>query len=181
MNLDHFSDFCRQANQDGVLFYYTGDFSQNVVAAMTDTLKQRMDSAGIDGPQRRRIFSTFVEMAQNVMHYADDVGLGKTGILGVGRDRNDRYYVVCGNPVRAEHVERIRSKVEPLRSMTLDEIKRAYREQLRNEAHENDAISRGAGLGFLTVAREASEPIEYQIVYRSDGQPHAEFYLRATL
>ena len=168
MNLTHFADFCEQAVRDGVLFYYTGEFSQNVIGAMSDTLKQRLDAAGVSGPSRRKLFSTFVEMSQNIMHYANtEEGNGsKVGALAIGRNGDNKYWIVSGNPVRIEHVERIKGKVEPLRSMTLDEIKTAYREQLRNDEHDKDAVSRGAGLGFLTVAREASEPIEYQIVYR---------------
>lgn len=181
MKLSHFSDFCAQAIKDGMLFYYTGEFSQNVIGAMSDTLKHRLESVGVSGPSRRKIFSTFIEMTQNVMHYADPEPDGaKVGALAVGQD-GDKYYVVCGNPVRVEYVERIKEKVEPLRSMTVDEIKVAYREQLRNDEHENDAVSRGAGLGFLTVARDSSEPLEYQIVYRSERQDYAEFYLRAAI
>lgn len=182
MNLTHFADFCEKAVQDGVLFYYKGEFSQNVIATMSDTLKQRLDAVGVSGPARRKLFSSFVEMSQNIMHYAD-VGAGngsKTGALAVGKS-DARYWIVAGNPVRVEHVERIKQKVEPLRSMTVDEIKAAYREQLRNDEHEKDAISRGAGLGFLTVAREASEPLEYQIVFRSGEQEYADFYLRASI
>lgn len=181
MNLSHFADFCEQAGKDGVLFYYKGEFSQNVIGAMSDTLKQRLDVIGIDGPARRKLFSTFVEMSQNIMHYANgDADQGeKTGMLAVGKNGNSKYWIVAGNPVRLDHVERIKAKVEPLRSMTIGEIKAAYREQLRNDEHDKDSVSRGAGLGFLTVAREASEPLEYRIVLRSDR--HAEFYLRASI
>jgi len=183
MNLSHFADFCEQAVKDGVLFYYTGEFSQNVIGAMTDTLKQRLDAVGVSGPARRKLFSTFVEMSQNIMHYADAAPSGgaKVGALAVGKTGDSKYWIVSGNPVRVEHVERIKGKVEPLRTMTIDEIKAAYREQLRNDDHEQDAVSRGAGLGFLTVAREASEPLQYQIVYRSEQQEYAEFYLRAAI
>ena len=150
---------------------------------MSDTLKQRLDAAGVSGPMRRKVFSTFIEMAQNIMHYADEpTAKGcKVGALAIGQKEDKRYWIVSGNPVRIEHVERIKSKVEPLRTMTIDEIKTAYREQLRNDEHEKDGLSRGAGLGFLTVAREASEPIDYQIVYRSDQHEYAEFYLRAAI
>jgi len=183
MNLSHFADFCEQAVRDGILFYYTGEFSQNVIGAMTDTLKQRLDAAGVSGPARRKLFSTFVEMSQNIMHYANEATTdgAKVGALAIGRNGDNKFYIVSGNPVRVEHVERIKGKVEPLRSMTIDEIKAAYREQLRNDEHDKDTVSRGAGLGFLTVAREASEPIEYQIVYRSAQADYAEFYLRAAI
>lgn len=183
MRLENFSDFCNLASNNGILFYYTGEFSQNVIGAMSDSLKQQLDSVGVSGPARRKVFSTFVEMAQNIMHYADGeaVAAGRLGALAVGR-HEERFFVMCGNPVKIEHVERIRNKLEPLRIMNLDEIKAAYRQQLRNDEHDKDAISRGAGLGFLTVARESAEPLEYQIVFssqRNDG--HAEFYLRATI
>lgn len=184
MRLENFSNFCDLAADSGILFYYTGEFSQNVIGAMSDSLRQQLESVGASGPARRKVFSTFIEMAQNVMHYANngDGGDGpRVGAMAVGR-HDDRFFVMCGNPVRVEHVERIRDKLEPLRAMTLDEIKVAYREQLRNDGHGKDAISRGAGLGFLTVARESTAPLEYQIVFssqRSDG--HAEFYLRATI
>lgn len=182
MNLTSFSDFCAQAVKDGMLFYYTGEFSKNVIGAMSDTLRHRLDSTSLSAPMRRKIFSTFVELSQNVLHYADPEADGsKIGALAVGHN-GERYYVMCGNPVRVEYVDRIKEKVEPLRSMTVEEIKQAYREQLRNDAHEEeDRFSRGAGLGFLTVARDASEPIEYQIVYRSSNQDYAEFYLRAAI
>ncbi|HTH93999.1 MAG TPA: SiaB family protein kinase [Rhodocyclaceae bacterium] len=182
MNLTNFSDFCTQAVQDGMLFFYTGEFSKNVIGAMSDALRSRLEGTSLSAPMRRKVFSTFVEMSQNVLHYADPESDGtKVGALAVGRN-GDKYFVMSGNPVRVEYVDRIKDKVEPLRTMTLDEIKAAYREQLRNDEHEQtDTQSRGAGLGFLTVARDASEPIEYQIVYRSAHQEYAEFYLRAAI
>ena len=182
MRLENFNAFCDFAANNGVLFYYTGDFSQNVIGAMSDSLRQRLDSINASGPARRKVFSTFVEMAQNIMHYSDRDAVGdRRGALAVGR-QGERFFVMCGNPVRVEHVVRIREKLEPLRTMSLDEIKAAYRRQLRNEEHEKDTISRGAGLGFLTVAREATEPIEYQIVLSSrENDGRAEFYLRATI
>lgn len=183
MNLAHFAGFCEQAVKDGILFYYTGEFSPNVIGAMADTLRQRLDAVGVSGPARRKIFSSFVEMSQNIMHYAAAATAAgaKVGALAIGRNGDRKYWIVSGNPVPIEHVERIKNKIEPLRTMTIEEIKAAYREQLRNEEHAQDRVSRGAGLGFLTVAREASEPLDYQIVYRSVQQGHAEFYLRAAI
>lgn len=184
MNLGAFTDFCSRAAGGGVLFYYTGEFTQNVVATMGDTVRQRLEAVGASGPARRKVFSAFVEMAQNILHYADPTpGGGKRiGALAVGRNDDGKFYVLCANPVRVDQVERLRGRLEPLRAMTHDEIRIAYREQLRNDAHEHtDTTSRGAGLGFLTVAREASEPISYQITHRSGEDAYAEFYLRAAV
>lgn len=187
MQIDLFNAFRDSAADNGILFYYTGAFSQNVVAAIGDTLKARLDAVGASQSARRKVFSTFVEMAQNILHYAhpaETAGDAKQGALAVGRD-GERFFVVCGNPIRLEHVPRLQEKLEPLRRMTVDEIKAAYREQLRNEDHARDGVSKGAGLGFLTVAREAAAPIDYHIAFSPENangcQGRADFYLRAVI
>jgi hypothetical protein len=182
MQLDLFSAFRNSADFNGVLFYYNGSLSQNVIATMGDALKQRLESQDTSGPKARKLFSSFIEMVQNAMHYSPvipDSNGEKVGAIAVGR-RDDKFYIVCGNLVERQYVDRIRDKIEPLRSMSVDEIKRAYREQLKNENHTaEDGVSKGAGLGFLTVARDASEPIEYALIDMPEHADLAYFYLRA--
>jgi hypothetical protein len=186
MQIDLFNAFRNTADFNGVLFYYNGVLSQNAVATMGDALKQRLESQDSAGQKEaRKLFSSFIEMVQNALHYspdAPDSNGEKLGAVAVGR-HNDKFYVVCGNLVEKKHAQRIRDKIEPLRSMTLDEIKKAYREQLRNDSHaEQDSVSKGAGLGFLTVARDSSEPIEYLLADMPGHESDlAYFYLKATI
>jgi len=42
-----------------------GYFSHSVIGAMGDTLRHRLEAQGTKGAITRRVFSTFVEMAQN--------------------------------------------------------------------------------------------------------------------
>lgn len=188
MKLDVFNAFRNSAHDSGVIFYYTGSFSQNVVAAIGDSLKQRLDSVNASSAERRKVFSTFIEMAQNILHYAPEITAhegappARVGALAVGRNDDEKFFVVCGNPVRMEDVSRLHEKLEPLRQMSVDQIKAAYREQLRNDGHADDLVSKGAGLGFLTMARDAAEPIEYSITYASEATGgRADLYLRATI
>lgn len=184
-----FNNFRAVADESGVLFYYTGSLSQSIVSAIGDTLKQRLEDVSASNGARRKVFSSFIEMAQNILHYSADVPSGEDGLpykhgaLAVGKE-GEKFFVVCGNPVRVEDVPRLQEKLEPLRCMSLDEIKLAYRAQLRNDEHADDAISKGAGLGLLTVARDATEPIEYSIVYaaKSDASGgRADLYLKAII
>lgn len=189
MKLDVFNSFRDIAHDNGVIFYYAGTFSQNVIAAIGDSLKQRLDAVHASSAARRKVFSTFIEMAQNILHYAPAIAApegdampARYGALAVGRTDAEKFFVVCGNPVRMEDVSRLHEKLEPLRQMSIDQIKAAYREQLRNEDHASDTTSKGAGLGFLTMARDATEPIEYSIAFASEaGGGRADLYLRATI
>lgn len=181
MQFDMFNAFCNSADFSGVIFYYNGELSQNVIATMGDALKGRLEEEGNLGPKARKLFSSYIEMVQNALHYSPvSPEGGKIGAVAVGRRKEDKYFIVCGNLVQKLHVERIREKIEPLRNMTLDEIKKAYREQLKNDRHSaEDAVSKGAGLGFLTVARDASEPIEYAFDEAPGHADLARFYLKA--
>ncbi len=123
-------------------------------------------------------------MAQNITHYSASTLTAaelrenqlRQGSVCIGVE-GERYYLLCANPVAAENAEALRAKLEPLRSMTLDEIKQAYRQMLRTEAPEG---SKGAGLGLLTVAREASGPLEFEFV--PDERPGlVMFYVKATI
>lgn len=166
MDVEAFGRFQGGAAQAGLVFYYSGEFDSDVVRALSSRLKQRLEAENAAGALKRKLFSVFVEMAQNVLHYGrapvDGGAAGKPGAIGLGRD-GDTWWVACGNLVEREHVQRLSGKLEALRTMTLDEIKAAYRQQLANDAHEgSDAISKGAGLGLLTIARESAHPISFE-------------------
>ena len=63
---------------------------------------------------------------------------------------------------RSAHIARLSEKLDAVRSMSLEDIRKTYREQLHNPQHEHsDAISKGAGLGWLTIARDAKQPLQY--------------------
>ncbi|MCW3481834.1 SiaB family protein kinase [Neisseriaceae bacterium JH1-16] len=184
MGLTAFHRFQDLAREENVVFYYSGYFSQAVVSAMGDALRQRLNSCDATNVTRRKLFSVFVEMAQNVVHYSADPLTAsddadhelRRGAMWVG-ECDKHFYVVCANPIAREAQPKLLAKLEPLRSMTLDEIKQRYKEKLRCEG---EAGSKGAGLGFLTVARDASEPIEFDFVDEPDSATTL-FYLKATL
>ena len=184
MKYAQYREFCEIACKRRVIFYYVGYFSQSIIAAMADAVKMGVEHNGAAGQTRRKLFSSFVEMAQNIIHYSADALTpeDKTdremrhGSVCIGVD-DDKYFLICANPIKAEVAERLRENLENLRTMTMEEIKIAYKKMLQSDAPED---SKGAGLGLLTMARDASEPLEF------DFAPSREtgvtmFYLKATI
>ena len=180
---NQYREFCEFARQKNVIFYYVGYFSQNIITAMSEAVRLRLEQSGTAGPTRRKLFSSFVEMAQNIIHYssetltpaAQDDDEIRQGAVCIGKS-GERYYLLCANQVATQDVDALREKLEPLKTMTLEEIKRAYQNTLRADLPEG---SKGAGLGFLTVARDASEPLEFEFVPCAAGRQM--FYLKATV
>lgn len=179
------STFFNLARQHQVIFYYMGYFSQHIVAAMADAVKLQLEVAGVAGPTRRKLFSSFVEMAQNIIHYSSDSltspsasdGELRHGSVCIRREDDGSFLLLCANPVEPSIAHNLREKLDALRRMTLEEIKQAYRQSLREETPEG---SKGAGMGFLTMARDAREPLEFDFdAATEDGFP--VFYLKAAI
>lgn len=180
-----FSTSFEIACQQRVIFYYVGYFSQNVVAAMADAVRLQLEMSGVNGPTRRKLFSSFIEMAQNIIHYsADSLTPGdqdnhelRHGSVCIS-EKEGQYLLQCANPINATVAEGLRERLQSLRSMTLEEIKRACKESLRAETPEG---SKGAGLGFLTMARDSSEPLEFDFQPLPDHPDTVMFNLKATI
>lgn len=179
------AEFHSYVERRDVIFYYVGYFSQTIIAAMADAVKLRAEHAGAVAQTRRKLFSSFIEMAQNIVHYSSDLhekeGLAtepsmRRGALFISHT-DGVYYLHCANPVDGEVAEKLRVKLEHLRSLTIDEIKAEYKEMLRAETPPD---SKGAGLGFLTVARDASAPLDFEFS-APDASGASTFYLRATI
>jgi hypothetical protein len=163
--LDRDSAFFDLARRRNVLFYHKGYFSNHIVGAMGEVVKLQLEVAGVSGPTRRKLFSSFVELSQNIVHYSsnalplngEEEGAIREGAVCISKE-GERHVMLCVNPMASAEVESLRSKLEPLRHMSLEEIKQAYKVSLRADTPED---SKGAGLGFLTMARDASAPLEF--------------------
>ena len=183
---EKYGSFFNLAREHQVIFYYEGYFSQNIVAAMAEAVKLQLEVAGVAGPTRRKLFSSFVEMAQNIIHYSaqsltpgsqNDQEL-RHGSVCIRQESDGRFLLLCANLVEPVVAEQLQVKLDALRRMTLDEIKQAYRQTLREETPDS---SKGAGMGFLTVARDASAPLDFDFDAAGGWGGRPMFYLKAAI
>ncbi|WP_326543170.1 SiaB family protein kinase [Pseudorhodoferax sp.] len=181
-----YGSFFHLAREHQVIFYYVGYFSQHIVAAMADAVKLQLEVSGVAGPTRRKLFSSFIEMAQNIVHYSADAltsptqreGEVRHGSVCIRREGDGSFLLLCANRVESHIADDLRGKLEGLRSMTLEEIKQAYRKSLREETAEG---SKGAGMGLLTLARDAREPLEFGFDAADAAGGAPVFYLKAAI
>ena len=182
MQIDRFNQFVNHAIADGVVFYHSGNLDGEMVAAIGAVLRRRLQEEGASGTQSRKVFTTFMEMAQNIIHYADssETKQGcRFGALSVVRSLAG-FEVMCGNYLAAEHVPRVRGRLESVQVMGPEKVRLAYRRQLAFEGE--DPNSKGAGLGLLTMAASAREPIEFAFEPEQPGKGERAFlFLKAVI
>jgi hypothetical protein len=176
-------------HEGGVIFAYSGYVTEPVLSGVGEALKQKLTIDDADTKTLRSVFAVFVEQMQNIIRYSaekvqsslppasDERALKELryGILTIGKEGSD--YVVCaGNLVERADVPRLHARLSRIKEMNKDELKTLYKEQLRAEP---EAGSKGAGLGFMEIARRASKPIEFD--FTDLDANHAFFALKATI
>jgi hypothetical protein len=178
-------DFRSILQKQGITFAYSGYVTENVLSGVGEAIKNKLVLEDADTKTLRSVFAVFVEQMQNMIRYSAEKVPNNAGeqpliemrygVLTIGREGDD-YVVHAGNLVARSDVERLRERLSKIRSMNKEELRTSYKERLRAGPEQG---SKGAGLGFMEIARRASKPIEFDFTDVDDL--HAFFTLKASI
>ncbi len=150
--------------ENAILCCFSGPFHQELIEelgrAIHGYLKQTEDPSEKNQTSFRSIFAVFIEQSQNVKKYLESLGdsaAERSGIVVIGKDTHG-FFVESGNRVLRSHVPQLRSRLERLREMDKDQLKKLYKQTSRSERSEE---SDSAGLGFIDMARKANRPLDF--------------------
>jgi hypothetical protein len=149
---------------------YSGYLSEEVLAGLSGALRRKVAADNPDENLRKRVFSVFIEQAQNVMRYSADQlqdpdGVGhRVGIITFGIQ--GKFFVLTGNRMLTADAERLRARLEEIRDLNQEDLRAYYRRQLNVPQQEGD---KGAGLGLIEIARRVSQPFEFDFIPLDDG------------
>jgi hypothetical protein len=162
--VQHIQRFYEQLKEEGIIFSFSGPISQSLLEGIGETLRQKMSLEETSTSVTQKVFSIFVELMQNVINYSAEKGTAgeeekdlSFGILLIGK-HNSQFYIKCGNYIIQDQKKPLADKLSKIQDMNKNELKTYYKEQRRKEA---DGGSKGAGLGFIEMARKASQPIGF--------------------
>ncbi len=164
--------FYRQLQEKGIIFSFSGPISQSLLEGIGQTLKQKMSLEETSTNIIQKVFSIFVELMQNIINYSAQRVTSEEaeqeisyGVLIVGKE-GQHFYIISGNYIQEEQEAALRDKLTRIRSMDKTELKQFYKQQRRMQVED---ASKGAGLGFIEMARKASQPIEFNIARMGDS------------
>ncbi|HUX11693.1 MAG TPA: SiaB family protein kinase [Spirochaetia bacterium] len=157
----------------GVMICFNGPFSHSVIEELGTAVRKYLESDAAPKDRIADVFAVFVEQAQNLKNYtsnrlfagAED-GRFRHGTLVIARE-NDSYIVSSGNLVGPEDVARVKTAIESVSGLDKVELKTLYKQRLRTPVEPG----RGAGLGFIDMARRATAPIACSFRELADGNP----------
>ena len=164
----------------GIMLCFNGPISRSLIEEVGNALKNYMEAEKAAPTAVMDVFGIYVEMTQNIRHYAAHQGYSDTlsaATIVVARDAEGHYVVEAGNVTEAADGERLVRRIEELGAMDRAALKAVYKAQLR--APREDDASSGAGLGLIDIARKTSAPLTASSESIDGGR--AFFSLRAVI
>lgn len=183
MNGQSFLDFRRELSNRGIVFTYSGYLNDDILTGIGNALRTKLALDHTDNKVSRGIFSAFVEQVQNVIRYSaeskgpevdeagepiDDPLLSQEiryGMVAIGDREDGKRFVTCCNMIEQANVPRLAASLESIRGLDRKELTKLMREQLKDGPPEG---SKGAGVGFVSIAREANGDWDFQMVPTED-------------
>jgi hypothetical protein len=157
-----------QESSEREIFSYSGAVSAGIVGATGESLRARLAALNVDSQRARKVFSSFVELAYNIIHHGEPEGARDVKIVRCGSiavwEAERRYHLRSRSVISELNAPPIAQRLGVIRDLTPDQIRFEFRLRLTNLQYASDASpSGGAGLGLLTIARNAAEPIDFEL------------------
>lgn len=146
--------------REDILLAFNGPISRSLIEEIGHALKNYLEAEETAPAAVSDVFGAYVEMTQNIRHYAARMGYSdaeSAATVVVARDGDGHYVVVAGNLVEAADGEALKERVAELAAMDAAALKTAFKTQLR--APRAEGADSGAGLGLIDIARNSTRPL----------------------
>jgi hypothetical protein len=171
-------------DENGIIFSYKGPITQEILIAVGDNIKEKISGSDVQNVLIKRVFAVFVEQAQNILKYSyerifdatRDKGIG-IGLVGVGREAEDTFFVFAGNMIPCAAETGLRERIEYINSLDREALKQYYNQQRKTGSLNDDG---GAGLGFIDMARRSGHPIDFHFLPIDDKASFFEIKITLT-
>lgn len=158
----NFFEYYTQLSDDNILLSYKGPLSDVLLSEFSRDIREKMQKE--HAKTGKKVFSIFMELAQNVLFYSKEENyflgnVDKVGTLVIVQTET-QYRLITGNLVYKHDVPLLQEKCEIINSLDRESL-RQYKRSLRNAPKEEE--SKGAGIGLVQAALTSANPLEIQI------------------
>jgi hypothetical protein len=156
------------SSNTNVHLLYVGTLSQDLISDMIQLLEKEAEASNLGMTDATNLFTVFIELSQNIVNYTHlkEDGTCRAGLVLVERDRETLdFFIQSQNIICAEDRQSIEPKLQEIKLMDKESIKKRYRELRKSGANAHD---KGAGIGFYEIAKRCDD-IDYQFLPLPDN------------
>jgi len=159
----------RSMMDNHIILSFKGEITSDIITMVLQIMESRLEAEEAKSSVKKKIFNILVECMQNLYHHAEAEEEGeittRKAMLEMYFD-DSFYNIITGNYMKNEEVEKLKSRLDKVNSLSKDELRSFYREIL-----DNNQISQkgGANLGMIDMARKSGEKLDYHFTKVNDN------------
>jgi Family of unknown function (DUF6272) len=166
-------------NDTEVMMSYKGPMSDVIIYELSKDVQDKL----IEDPKAgKKVYSIFMELAQNVFFYSSETThfADKTYRIGsiVLTQDEDNYTLTAGNIVEKKWIPVLWDRCEMINSMDRESLRKLKFEQ-RDSGEKASDNSKGAGIGLVQMALTSAQPVSVE--FRDMNDSHSFFALSVSV
>lgn len=158
-----------------ILLAFSGRFDHQLNTSILRNSQAKLNELGSTFGINKKVYNVLVESVENVTRYSADNSLHDLKSMLLLCKNPESYKIITCNPVLNTNVDKLKEKLDLVKSCNLDELKTTYRQQiLSKRVSENTA-----GLGLIDIAIKTDNNINYY--FKNYSQNIFLYYFQAEI
>jgi len=160
-------NICLKIDKDTIYHFDEVINEQNIINSVKN-IEEQLKQNGACAKKIQDIFETVIEIMQNMLNYSygnKDLPNNKKEAKGNFTlsyyTDTDKYIIQSCNLIDSKQEDVIKDKILVLKDLDHKELRKLARQKMRDRT---DNHSKGAGLGFITIAKKVTKPIKATFV-----------------
>lgn len=165
------NNFCPFMGNQKIILEYTGHLTFSTVGRLLTMLKHKMRKDGLHLGAYKKILSIMIEVLENIYKYSDQYHDNKYIVqnhipeFSIIQNESD-YFIRSSNPIRNEHIQELKEKLDVVNSKNMEELRLFYREKICDGKFSDKG---GAGLGLIEIAKISGKSLKYKFEKINDN------------
>jgi len=158
---------------DNMIYEFSGRVDEQVMINGANHIEKLLIANGANKDKIQNVFELFIETIQNILNYSYNSIKVKDNKKEVFCNfslfyltEKDTYILESCNLIKESQKEIIKHKMELIKDLDEKALRKLIRQKSRSKEDNHD---KGAGLGYMIMARKSSSPIEILFLPYSEG------------
>ena len=154
-------EYTRNLDKDNIIVCFKGPFLDRILALEGEKINLLVNE---DPAVNKKVFSIFIELAQNVAYYSEDKSEFENKMAGRGTflitESKTHYTLSSANLIKREWKEEVLAKCKLINSLDHDELRQLKR-GLRSQPKDGHF---GGNIGLVEIAIKARAPLHAEVL-----------------
>lgn len=148
--------------QHKAMVSYHGEFTFESINNILLYARRDIKMRNVEKKTSRKVYAVLVEALENILRHGveKDYNTKTTDGVFVLFKTDNGFTIKTGNLIKNKDIEKLKAEIQDVSEKNLEQLKKAYREQLRHGAISNKG---GAGIGLIDMAIKANKDLSFNL------------------